>query len=1557
MMTWCEPRRAWAVAWCAVLMLLPVVAQAQVVRPFSVRYQANEQGDVRLIGNTVVSCDTALSSSCASARDASTSVSLDNNDYDMRYVDVDADATTFNASRATLSLPAGAQVVFAGLYWGGELAGFGSPLRPAPTPNSRDRVRLRVPSSATYDEVTAQSCDNTTVGGQYYSCFADVTPLLAEDPRGQYTVANVQTSQGVNASGGWGMVLVYRDANEPTRNLVVYDGFAAVSSVLPTIDIAVSGFITPFLGQVSTRMGVIAHEGDIDLGGDQLRLNGVSLSDGANPTSNFFNSTSASFGAPSAGRSPAYANLMGFDVDLVDATGILANNATSAQIRLETSGDFYYPAVVTFATEVYAPELAIKKTVADLNGGDAQPGDLLEYRFEVENLGPDPADDVLLLDLLPAAVIYEPGSLRIDGQARTDAPGDDPAEYDPAAREVVLFLGTGATATRGGSLTFNQTTVVTFQARIRATVTANTPISNQAISGYVGRTLGTTFFTLSDDDPTQSGQGATILYVDSTPPVVSIEQPAAQSVVSAARPEISGVTEPGAALTLRLNGGAITPVMVDPITGAWRYTPPVALSDGPHSVQVTATDTAGNSAQATTAFRIDTTSPAVIITRPINQAQTSEVRPRFEGSSEPGATVTLRLEGAIIATILVPASGQWSHTQVSALLDGPYQLQASAQDAVGNAGQTSVGFTVDTLAPPVAFTTPAPGALLDTTTPTLRGTTQPGATVRVSLDGGPQTPVSVDAQGVWSLNSPSLSQGAHQAQAVASDAAGNTSSATRDFTIDTVPPALTLTAPADQSLTRETRPMIAGSAEPGSALVITLDGQVIAQLTVPMSGQWSAQPSALTDGPHQLVVVATDAANNSSQASAAITVDTTAPALTIIAPAPDATLASARPTLSGSAEPNSAISVRVDGVEVYTAQVGADGLWSVTLAQPLGEGAHGALVIATDAAGNSAQRTRTFTIDTSAPSLVIHTPQPDAALAQASPVITGMSEPNVSVTITVRDAASAVVFSATLSADASGAWSSTVTGPLGDGAYSASATATDAVGNSASDSVSFSVDLTPPALAITAPAQDSITNNARPSLSGTSDAGQRVAIWLDGALMATVTADDQGQWLYRPELELSGGDYTVEARASDALGNEARVSVDFTIDTSAPNLTFDAPAQGAALATTQPTLTGSADPGATVTLTLNGAPLATVTADAQGQWTHAVSQPLAEGAYVAEAQTANIAGTTARAGVSFILDVTAPMVTLETPADDSVLADALPVISGLAEPGAQIEVSIDGEVVATVTANQSGRWVYTPQEALEEGAHEVTVVAIDAAGNSASVSASFSVDLTPPPLRIDAPADGSAIAERLPELRGETAPLVQVTLTLDMQPPMIVVSDAQGQWRATPQAPLADGEHALVASVDAGAVSVTSRFVVDLSAPDLTITSPTPDGVLSVDGVITGTAEPGSVVIVTVDGGAPVTVEVGADGQWSHTPEPLEEGAHAVTVTATDAAGNQASLSVDFTVEAPEQPVQPQEPSPPRTFSQDSSCDCQVAASPAQRSPLGGLLLLVVGLLVWRRRR
>jgi hypothetical protein len=195
----------------------PAVAAAdQALAP---RYAATDHGSVALAGNTLLTCTSG--SACTSARNGAAGAS-GNDDLEMTHVDADGDWLTFNSSRAVLTLPAGAAVLFAGLYWGADTSA-GTSGGPAPFSSQRNRVRF-APPGASYQTVTAAVVHSDAAVATRYQGFADVTSQVAAAGSGTYTVGNVQAGTGQNRYGGWGLVVAYRLASAPARRLLVYDG-------------------------------------------------------------------------------------------------------------------------------------------------------------------------------------------------------------------------------------------------------------------------------------------------------------------------------------------------------------------------------------------------------------------------------------------------------------------------------------------------------------------------------------------------------------------------------------------------------------------------------------------------------------------------------------------------------------------------------------------------------------------------------------------------------------------------------------------------------------------------------------------------------------------------------------------------------------------------------------------------------------------------------------------------------------------------------------------------------------------------------------------------------------------------------------------------------------------------------------------------------------------------------------------------------------------------------------------------------------------------------------
>ena len=481
----------------AFALLLSIAGPASAERPFAPRFSQNVQGAITFAANTVMTCPDS-DARCPAARAGTGSV-LNNNSFNMTYVDVDADPSTFNSSSATITIPAGAQVLFAGLYYGSRTSG-GAGGTQSPNPSARGTVRLKTPGGAY--ETLAAAVDNTS--GSTYAAFVDVTSQVQAAGTGSYTVANVQAGTGEDRGGGWSIVVAYRDSDEPARNLTIFDGLESVGQG-QTKTIGVTGFQTPAAGQVKTELGFVTYEGDRGLTGDGATLNGTVLSSATNPPNNFFNSSISRNGTQVSDKDPNYNNQLGFDSNLVNGDGILANGATSAAIRLQTTRDVYLPQVVTFATELFSPNISAIKSVENVTdpGGPTKSGDVLRYTLQYTNTGGDGATQFTATDMIPAGTTYVPDSLRVTtGPNAPISPSDEidgdigevlPDPIDPAS--VRFRLGQGANGTAGGLLTAAGGTApsatVTFEVTVDPGLQGGTEIANTAAADYLSETLGT----------------------------------------------------------------------------------------------------------------------------------------------------------------------------------------------------------------------------------------------------------------------------------------------------------------------------------------------------------------------------------------------------------------------------------------------------------------------------------------------------------------------------------------------------------------------------------------------------------------------------------------------------------------------------------------------------------------------------------------------------------------------------------------------------------------------------------------------------------------------------------------------------------------------------------------------------------------------------------------------------------------------------------------------------------------------------------------------------------
>lgn len=307
------------------------------------RFATVMAGSVANLGNTVLSCP-VVAPGCADAA-AGVGDQLDNNNWAMTPVDVDDDPTTVTSSRATVALPAGAEVVFAGLYWAGSLEP-GADGAPAPVTTDPGTVVVTPPGGAPVAVAAAPDDVAVDQSGSSYQSFADVTSLVRS--AGEVTVADIHTATGSGAFAGWGLVVVHTDPAAPRRTLLVFDGQARSGpGVAP--ELTIGGYLARADG--GARVGLVGFDGDAGITGDRVVVDGVALGDAANPVDNVGNGTVSRDGAAVGGRTPVDPNTFGVDVDDIDARGVLVPGSTRATVRVETEVDVIHVSALTVVVD------------------------------------------------------------------------------------------------------------------------------------------------------------------------------------------------------------------------------------------------------------------------------------------------------------------------------------------------------------------------------------------------------------------------------------------------------------------------------------------------------------------------------------------------------------------------------------------------------------------------------------------------------------------------------------------------------------------------------------------------------------------------------------------------------------------------------------------------------------------------------------------------------------------------------------------------------------------------------------------------------------------------------------------------------------------------------------------------------------------------------------------------------------------------------------------------------------------------------------------------------
>ncbi|MCM7454598.1 Ig-like domain-containing protein [Enterobacter hormaechei] len=1066
----------------------------------------------------------------------------------------------------------------------------------------------------------------------------------------------------------------------------------------------------------------------------------------------------------------------------------------------------------------------------------------------------------------------------------------------------------------------------------------------------------------------------------------------------------------GAVVTVMLNGKAYS-ATVD-TNGQWTTTVPASevgqLGEALYTVSASATDSVGNSSSTSHTVNVESVLPGVIINTVagddvINAAElaTGQTISGTVVNAEAGNTVTVSVGGHSY-TATVQDNLTWSvsvpESVLTALGNGDLTVTASVTNGVGNSGSGERDITIDANLPGLRVDTVAGDDVINSIehgqnliiTGSSDGLTA-GTALTVTVN-GKTYPATVLADGTWSAAIPSadvsaLAAGTVTVNVEGQSSAGNPVTINHDVTVDLANVAISIDAIASDDVInaaeRGADLVLSGTTsnvEENQIVTITFGGKNYTA-TVDAEGKWTATvPSAdltgLKDGDASVQVSVTNVNGNSASAGREYSVDATAPSVTINTIATDdilnATEAQSDLAISGTstAEAGQTVTVSLNGKD-YTTTVSANGSWTLNVPAAdlagLTDGSVTVTAAVSDKAGNPASVDHTLAVDVTVPAVTIHTVAGDDVINVAehnqAQIISGSATGAAAgdtVTVTIGDQTYTTVL------DAAGNWSvgvpASVISGLSDGSVTVTASVTDAAGNTGSGTHNVTVDTGLPSVSFNAISDDNVLNAVEKgqdlSVSGTSAnlaEGTVVTVTLNGKNYTATTAAD-GTWsLTVPAADLAGlgqASYTLNATATNGVGNSVSSSANLLVDTALPTVTINTVAGdnviNAAEVAAGQTLSGTvanAEAGNTVTVTIGGH---SYTATVQNNLSWSVNVPsdvltaLGNGSLSVTATVTNGHGNTGTGEREIAIDANLPGLRVNTVAGDDVVntiehAQNL-IVSGSSDglaPGTALTVTVNGkDYAATVLAD--GTWsAAIPSadvSAWPEGTVKISVTGDSAAGNPITISHDVTVDLTTVAISINALATDDVInaAEKGADLvlSGVTTNVEAgqtVTISLNGRIYTTTVDDS-GNWTYTvPSADLAglkDGDASVqvsVTNVNGNSASAGREYSVDATAPSVTINTIATDDILNAteaqsDLAISGTstAEAGQTLTVSLNG-KDYTTTVSANGSWTlNVPAAdlagLTDGSVTVTASVSDKAGNPASvdhtLTVDVTVPA-----------------------------------------------------
>lgn len=915
------------------------------------------------------------------------------------------------------------------------------------------------------------------------------------------------------------------------------------------------------------------------------------------------------------------------------------------------------------------------------------------------------------------------------------------------------------------------------------------------------------------------------------------------------------------------------------------------LASGSHTLVVTASDPAGNQTVVSNTWTVDTVPPTTSFTlTPAAATNVATATFGFSSNKSP-STFECSLDGGAW-------SGCTSTTEVT-VAEGVHTFQVRATN-MGNTDPAPATYvwTYD-VTPPAPPSVISGTTVLSGPTVTFRGSAEVGTSVQLYANGvAVAGSVATTApNGNWDITTLSVPDGTYTVCFTATDASGNESACsapTITLIVDTAPPTVAISSPSNGALVNTSSVSFSGS-DPSS----TVRFECQAQDTDPGADTAPFEvcsaptfvPDLVSGHEYTVTIRATDELENLATTAVTFTFDNTPPAKpTITSPAQDTSTKASPVIVGGAAETGSLLTVYVDGVAQPNPVTPVAGAWNYTFAPDLSErpAPYVITAVAVDAAGNVSQPSdpRSITVDRTKPAApVITNPVNGSGTNSPTPTISGTAEANATLQLTI-DASPVGV-----AVNGAGEWSYVPSSSLSNGAHTVSAVAVDAAGNisDSSATTSFTVDNSPPTVAISSPASSAQISSTSVAVNFTaSDNGSfTLECKIDGSLVAPCSP---------PSVTLNSltqGAHTFTVKATDVGGNVATASVTFTVDTLAPALpVILAPTEASYLSGTQALVSGTAEAHATVNLTLTPGPSTSVQADGQGQWSYGFSG-LTDGPYSVTATAIDAAGnSSATATRNFALDNTPPAaVTIDSPVNGTEVQSISTISGHGAEVGASVAVTVNAATSAA-TVDGSGNWTKTLAPSItSDGNYTISATQTDAAGNVGSAtSIVVKVDATPPVVSISSPTASSySTSSVVPITFSATDASSSLTIECKINSgsysgcasPFTTPSLAEGSNTVTVRATDMAGNQ--------GQKSVT--FTVDTIPPDTQFTGALPGQVTGLDKnvapSIAFSSEAGATFRCSIDGSAWVTCTS------PRTLAALTDAPHTFSVKAVDAAGNE----------------------------------------------------------------